>query len=360
MFITFFFVHTTKIGDKIYWSSTVYIIYAQCLGFIVNNLLADLRVNKKIFVLNRSGEVFLFNDDGKFVRQIGAIGKGPGEYVGAQYMEVSPDGSLIYIYNQRFGNAGYTYDLDGNQINSFKMNYLTWRFAPLSEGRHIMISPYGSFSPDSANFLFYLQDESGKVIRKYPSSQVIKMMGDFSIGGFFIDPIRVLAYQPFCDTVFQVDGEGNMNPVFNLNFGGHHAPDELYADMANVMNPTETYFLSPTLRQTRDKLFIRIKEKQKYHIGIYRFDNGNIFSFKTDNGKIPNDLDGGPDFWPTGTDGDQELYQMVQPFDLLNPEKENQKNQLEVKNSDAAEAYQRLLNTLTENDNPVVMVVKLK
>jgi len=42
---------TTKIGDKIYWSSTVYIIYAQCLGLFVNNLLADLR-DFKFFVSN--------------------------------------------------------------------------------------------------------------------------------------------------------------------------------------------------------------------------------------------------------------------------------------------------------------------
>ncbi len=116
----------------------------------------------------------------------------------------------------------------------------------------------------------------------------------------------------------------------------------------------------PKLYQTRDKLLIRIKELRKYHIGIYQFDDENIFSFKTDNGKIPNDLDGGPDFWPTGTDGDQLLYRMIQPFDMLNPDEEKLRNQLEVKNTDAAEAYKRLLKTLNENDNPVVMVVKLK
>ncbi len=138
-------------------------------------------------------------DEGKFVEQIGAIGPGPEEYLGAQGIEVSPDGSLIYLYSAK-GNIGYTYDIEGVQINSFRITYPTWRFAPLSEGRHIMISPYGSFSPDSANFLFYLQDESGQVIRKYPSTQVIKMMGDFSIGSFFTDPKRVLAYQPFIPT----------------------------------------------------------------------------------------------------------------------------------------------------------------
>ncbi|MBT7827088.1 MAG: hypothetical protein HN600_10890, partial [Bacteroidetes bacterium] len=46
----------TKIGDKIYRSSTVYIIYAQCLGLFINNFLAELRyynrwyINKNWFI----------------------------------------------------------------------------------------------------------------------------------------------------------------------------------------------------------------------------------------------------------------------------------------------------------------------
>ena len=38
----------TKIGDKIYRLTTVYIIYAQWLGYFVNNWLADLRYYDKM------------------------------------------------------------------------------------------------------------------------------------------------------------------------------------------------------------------------------------------------------------------------------------------------------------------------
>lgn len=318
-----------------------------------------LYVNKNIFVLNRSGKVFLFTDEGEFVRQIGEIGAGPEEYLAAQHMEVSSDGSLIHLYHRK-GKVGYTYNIDGSKVTSFPITYIAWRHAPLADGRHIMIAPYGDFSPDSPRFLFYLQDKLGNVIRKYPSTQVIKMMGDFSIGSFYIDPIRVLAFQPFCDTVFEVDSEGEMSPAFQFNFGTHRAPDELYEDMVNTMDPTEPYYLSPILNQTKDQLFIRIRELRKYHIGIYQFDDGNIFSIKTDNGMIPNDLDGGPDFWPAGTDGDRLLYRMLLPVNLLNPDKKTQKKPLAAENAEAAEAYQEMLKELNENDNPIVMIVKLR
>ncbi len=315
--------------------------------------------NGNIVVLNRNGTVHLFGADGRFIRQIGRIGGGPGEYLGAQYMELSADGSLIHLYFTR-GNSVYTYDLDGNQVNSFPLAYNSWRFAPLGQGKHMMISPYGAFSTDSLPFLFFVQDEAGQVIRKYPSTKVMMMMGDFSIGNFFVTPQRVLAYQPFCDTVFSIDEQGGMKPAYLLDSGSHRAPDELYDDMNEVMVLSKDYFVSPTLTETSDLLFIRFKRLKKYQSGIYEFDSGEIRSIKTVGNRIPNDLDGGPDFWPSAGDGHKVVYQTILPVDLLNPDKSLTNNQIEIKDPAAAESYGKMLTAIKVDDNPILMVVTLK
>jgi len=315
-------------------------------------------VNDNIYVLNRDQKVFLFNGEGKFVRQIGVIGKGPEEYSGAQGMEVSPDGSLIYLYYTR-ESVIYTYNREGKKINSIPITYPSWRYAPLRGGGQIMISPYGSFSPDSANFLFYVQDESGKLRKRYPSTQVIRMTGDFSIGAFFVDPVRTLAYQPFCDTVFELGPEGELAPVFYLNFGKHKAPDELYADMNNTMDPKEHYYLRPELIQTKDELFISIREMRKKHIGIYNFKDGNIYSIDSGDGLIPNNYDGGPGFWPSGTDGNKLVYRVIEPINLLEDDHEKLDGKTVAGNKNAAAVYQDLLTKINENDNPILMVVEL-
>jgi hypothetical protein len=315
--------------------------------------------NGNIVVLNRNGVVHLFDSDGRFIRQIGRIGGGPGEYLGAQYMELSADGSLIHLYFTR-GRSGYTYDLDGNQVRSFQLAYNSWRFAPLGQGNHMMISPYGAFSTDSLPFLFFVQDESGRVVRKYPSTRVMMMMGDFSIGNFFVTPQRVLAYQPFCDTVFSVDDQGGMKPAFLLDSGSHRAPDELYNDMNEVMAPTKDYFITPTLLETSNLLFIRFKRLKDYESGLYDFNKGEIHSIKTVNNRIPNDLDGGPDFWPSGSDGHKVVYQTILPVDLLNPDKSLPGNQIKIKDPAAGDLFGRMLSTIKVDDNPILMVVTLK
>ena len=48
------------------------------------------------------------------------------------------------------------------------------------------------------------------------------------------------------------------------------------------------------------------------------------------------------------------------PEAMLNPDVEDQKDKLEVKDANKAAVYQDLLNTLDENDNPIVMVLELK
>ncbi|MFO7616737.1 MAG: 6-bladed beta-propeller [Bacteroidales bacterium] len=315
--------------------------------------------NGNIVVLNRNGSVHLFDSEGRFIRQIGQIGGGPDEYLGAQYMELSADGSLIHLYFTR-GRSCYTYDLDGNKVGSFQLAYNSWRFAPIGQGKHMMISPYGAFSTDSLPFLFFVQDETGQVIRKYPSTKVMMMMGDFSIGNFFVTPKRVLAYQPFCDTVFSVDDQGGLKPAYLLDSGSHRAPDEFYDDMNEVMELAKDYFISPTLTETSDLLFIRFRRLNKYEYGLYDFKKGEIRSIKTVNNRMSNNLDGGPDFWPSGSDGDKVVYQTILPVDLLNPDKRLTNNQIKISDPAAGEHYGKMLNTIKVDDNPILMVVTLK
>jgi len=334
-------------------------IQLETLPDILLNPARIMYRNGNIIILNREGTVHLFNADGKFIRQIGNKGHGPGEYINAQYLDFSADGSLIHLYCTEC-QAIYTYNMEGVKVNSHQMSHGSWRAAPVGQGKHILISPYGAFSPDSLPFLFFLQDETGKVIRKYPSTRVIKFGGDFSIGSFYVTPQRVLAYQPFCDTVFNVDMDGHFEPAYCFGFGSHRAPDALYDDMSKTMVLEKDYFISPALVETSDRLFIRFKRLKKYQLGWYQFDNREILSVKTTLSRIPNDFDGGPDFWPSGSDGKKMVYQTVLPVDLLDPDKTKAADDMQIKNPKSRDAYQKMLKNLKEDDNPILMIVTLK
>lgn len=327
-------------------------VLCQVLQYLVRD--------NRIYVRNRNGTVFLFDGEGKFVRQIGRKGQGPGEYLGVQFIDASPQGDFVYFYYTR-GNIAYIYSSDGEMINDFEIKYPTWRFAALSPDRHIMISPYGAFSPDSLPFLFYLADGKGQIVNQFPSKKVIMLgAGDFSIGKFMVTPRSVIGYHPFNDTVFSFDPEGNISPKYVFNYGNKRLPDEEIDDMMKLYENREQYIHSTSLYETSDRLFIRAFHQKKPLIGFWQQKDNSLVAILSDDGKLLNDLDGGPDFWPATSDGDKTVYRLVQALDLVESWNKGDYQEKEFKQADDRKEFVRMIQELKEGDNPVIMVVELK
>lgn len=327
-------------------------VLCQVLQYLVRD--------NKIIVRNRNGTVFLFDGEGKFVRQIGRIGQGPGEYLGVQYIDASPQGDFVYFYYTR-GNIAYVYSSDGEMINDFEIKYSTWRFAALSPNRHIMISPYGAFSADSVPFLFYLADGKGQVVKQFPSKKVIMLgAGDFSIGKFMVTPKSVIGYHPFNDTVFSFDQEGNKSPKYVFDYGSKRLPDEEIDDMMKLFENREQYIHSTSLYETSDRLFIRAFHQKKPLIGFWQQEDNSIVAIASDDGKLLNDMDGGPDFWPATSDGEKTVYRLLRPVNLVESWNKGDFQEKEFKLADERKEFIRMIQELKEGDNPVIMVVELK
>lgn len=327
-------------------------VLCQVLQYLVRD--------NKIFVRNKNETVFLFDGEGKFVRQIGRIGQGPNEYVGVQFIDASPEGDLVYFYFTR-GNMVNVFSSEGEKISDFKIKYPTWRFAALSPDRHVMISPYGAFSADSVPFLFYLADGKGQVVKQFPSKKVIMLgAGDFSIGKFMVTPKSVIGYHPFNDTVFAFDPEGNKTPKYVFDYGDKRLPDEEIDDMMKLFENREQYIHSTSLYETSDRLFIRAFHQKKPLIGFWQQKDNSLVAISSDDGKLLNDLDGGPDFWPATSDGEKTVYRLLRPVNLVESWNKGDFQEKEFKLADERKEFIRMIQELKEGDNPVIMVVKLK
>ncbi|MCK5821132.1 MAG: 6-bladed beta-propeller [Bacteroidales bacterium] len=315
---------------------------------------------KRVFVRNKDETVFLFDDMGHFIRQIGQKGPGPNEYGGAQYMNVSPDGEHLYFYLTR-QNKGYVYSVDGQKLSEFKIKYPTWRFAALSTDRHVMISPYGAFSQDSLPFLFYTVDGTGQVVKQFPSKKIIALgAGDFSIGKFMVTPKSVIGYHPFNDTVFSFDTEGNKAPKYVLNYGNMRVPNEEFDNMMTLYDNRHQYIHSTSLYECSGKIFIRAYHQKKTLIGFWQEEGNSVVAISSDDGKLLNDLDGGPDFWPAVSDGEKEVYRLVQALDMVESWNNGDFNEKEYVLTDERKEFVKMIQELKEEDNPIIMVVKLK
>jgi len=75
-----------------------------------------------IFILDSrvAKSLFVFDSKGKFIRKIGNIGQGPGEYVEVQDFTLDTESCMIYLYDAR--NRVHTYQFDGTYLNSITMD----------------------------------------------------------------------------------------------------------------------------------------------------------------------------------------------------------------------------------------------
>ena len=127
----------------------------------------------RVYIRDRdNGRVFLFSTQGRFIREIGTIGKGPREHLGAAYMQASPSGDRVYLHSKKSRRLT-CYSAEGEKLSEYAVMYPSWWFAPLAHEKQVFITPFGFPSPDSAAFLFYIQDSKGRVTRKYPAYREI-------------------------------------------------------------------------------------------------------------------------------------------------------------------------------------------
>jgi hypothetical protein len=306
-----------------------------------------------------NGNVFLFNRQGKFIRKIGAIGKGPLEHLGAFNIQASPTGDKVYLFSKSSIRLS-CYSAEGQKLSECPVKYASWWFAPLANDQHIFLAPFGFPSPDSSAFFYYLQDNKGNVIKKYKTKSNIPIGGVIEFGSFFINPITTLAFQQMSDTVFAITGKGDFLPRYVLDFGNSRIPDEVWFESAKYEKVKYDYINYVNLVETKNTLFVRFIYQKSTRIGLVSLKDGQYKGFKTEKGLVENDLDGGPDFWPKETDGINMVYSFIQPVNLLQQWQSGEMKNKKFRNQADHDNFVKMVTSLKEDDNPVVMVVKLK
>ena len=98
-------------------------------------------------------------------------------------------------------------------------------------------------------------------------------------------------------------------------------------------------------------------DREKLRTMIYPARTSNVF-YPIEEGGIPNDLDGGLDFWPKRISKFGEIYSWYNVKDLK--KKVAQSHSEAMKNPEAAKRLKELLDNLPEEVNVIVAVLKEK
>lgn len=309
--------------------------------------------------------ILCFNRNGDFIRKIGSIGRGPGEYI--RYTSFSVD-----------FETGKVYNLDLNSIEVYSSTGLFIKNIPLQEyGGGSGIEFYDSkiivfydIQFKNARYEWIAFDTLGSVIKKQERGS---LMFTANVGAEGHPTYRfrnhISYWNNYFDTVFSILPDLSIEPVFIICQGEHRLPrsyfpfdpslQEFFTKFMTINRIFETnqFFVIKYFYKKSTWVFVNKHNREVFLIYL-EDDDSNIL-----NKGIENDLDNGPWFFPENyfIEIDREyLVGVLYPYQIKEQVASDEFKNITPKYPEKKKEFEKMADSLKETDNPVLVMVRLK
>lgn len=332
------------------------------LAYIMNVVYFD----GDYFVKDNKSKFLRFDRDGNLLNQIGRRGRGPGEYRYASDFVIHPITGKIYISGgkpdqimvfSRYGKFLKAIDLTKTYATSLGVS-----------GENLFLFYLNSAEHNEENM--ELLDADGNSIKSYPNKY--KFERGRAMVAFSGECVTYLLEDKlhfkeiFSDTIFCIDGQ-NMSPKLILNSEDKgftpekrmKVIEEVSADLESLGESMTNSVKQSNLFETTNFLFYDYGYNKKGRVLIYNKSTGKTVEIDSQEG-IKNDWDGGPNIQLKMAKDDNTVFSWISAFELKRYVASNEFKISTTKYPEKKKKLEQLANSLDENDNPVLMLVKLK
>lgn len=291
------------------------------------SLISNIRFVEMIpqgFYVASGDQVRLFDTDGRFVRNIGAPGNGPGEYNVVGDIAVDRSDNSLFLINI-LGRKVMHFGIDGALINDFVIDQaLTADQIEVGLSGEIYLTfsdMVQSSETDEALFVAVYSSE-GELTAKFNSGLEMKQDG----GARLMIPNEVLyrrnndiyARQVRGDTLFRFSGM-EQYPYVIFDMGSLKMPLEMFTYqtfMKRLYGKDYIYFQD--IVDCDRYLFITFKYQDSFYRSCFSKLSGEIryASIVEGKGVITDDLNAGIPFWPESVYDNERLIGWVEPVNL--------------------------------------------
>lgn len=188
----------------------------------ITEIKKTISAQKKLFVLTKDDELFCFDEEtGKYIRRIGNIGEGPGEYLNAASIFYDNKENTISVVDNA-KNAIVVYSVDGNFVKNIKVKTsLSWAdYAEKSKDGTLMFSTQltGGYPANENLYVTMRPDGTVDYIDPFAPVKVVDYSMSVSKHPMALcdDGIRFFKY--LNDTIFTLK-DGQVEPYLRLNLG---------------------------------------------------------------------------------------------------------------------------------------------
>ena len=327
----------------------------ECLlGDGIRNLVVT---QNDIIIYDGEDVCYRFDRNGKFKNRIGRKGNGPGEYLKSFYIVVDTLNQWVYMGD--FSQKKFVkYDYEGKHLSELKtdgVGILNYLYQPM---QLVMVDNFYQYAKKGQRFSLNLYDEKNKKV-------ISRMRCDYEedIPKLAICNPAVYNYKGntfvkdyWCDTIYKV-----IDP--------YHLESVAYIDKGKYVNRTENdnslIGKKPSPRDYMVFTIFEIKETDRYL--IFTTNKGRVYydkkvrkTFATGTLKQPKYLTAKDDLY--GGPGLEEFYvngNVICSFRYPHEFEEYGNGKHSITGA-RYNAYRKMVEGLDSEDNPVIMIVKLK
>lgn len=329
------------------------------------DFILGMSINEDYLLLEVRDGLLCYTREGKFIREIGKKGHGPAEHLGIRSSALFNDCVAI---NSNYNRKILWYDTNGNYLKQSAVSNNVFKINILDTNRIVIHLQHGIPMGDPDLFVVGILDNNGDTIQ-------LRKADPYYPEGLTTSPViweyngtvRVLTC--INDTVYSIS-ENEITPAFVVNFGKQKVSQEAFADMRLLEEERWKYITNLTFYETTQNLFAMFQYNNNRWIAVYDKSAAKIsaWSVKPKNvnkygivegGGWVNDIDGGisPTYFHSVSGGYFALQ--VQPEELKNQFNDNKKAII-VRNPQKHEKLEKIINSLSEDENPIIVLYKLK
>jgi len=326
-----------------------YIILYTPRNIIISDIRQVVPFEEYLFIRAR-GYVYQFLRNGKFIRQIGSRGRGPGEYIVASNVVIDKHKNEIIV-------GGLTHLLFYSMEGIFLRSQLFPASDFIFSDSLIWVSYYPGFWQ---KFHAISYTTSGDTVSYIGNSDFGKLSGSQSIVSsklltpfYFHNNNAYLKGFENNDTVWKLSGD-IVKPHAYINMGRYKLPIEFSPGTQDFILRGKDYLGIPLFFEDNDHFFFVTQNRRlaEYNYLVYDKRKNVGFVLKDNKGEgITDDILGGPHIKPLWSTDDY-IISIYEGVDLL--------EDIELGKHSPLPAFKKQLSTITESTNQLIILCHKK
>ncbi|MDR2025999.1 MAG: 6-bladed beta-propeller, partial [Prevotellaceae bacterium] len=238
----------------------------ECLFSYIDKLIIE---DNRIYILDFDKKsLFVFDITGKFLHQIGRMGGGPGEYT--RYINFDVYDNIVYVYD--FSKRRMLiYDENGKYKESVRPSFRFFDFYILEQKKYLLSLSHDDDSGDNNNKIVVTGDMKKSEIAHFSFSRDFKD-NKSNVRAFHPFQNKVVYMHPVSDTLYILNGQGNVENGYFFDFGNKKLPERLKNDYTEAIKQERDndyiYILNTPIR-IKEYIFAELSVRNKQRLAVF-------------------------------------------------------------------------------------------